>query len=302
MSLPTLVVVTGPTASGKTTLAIELALHFGCDIISADSRQIYRGIPIGTAQPTPEELAAVPHHLVGVLPLDSYYSASMFEQQALSLLPDIFRRSGGWAVVCGGSMMYVDALCNGIDDLPTVSDAVRSQVIEMYMTQGVDPILQRLEALDPIYAAKVDTANHKRVVHALEICIESGRPYSTLLTGRRVQRPFRVVRVAIDHPRQQLFDRINARVDAMMEAGLEDEARSVFHLRDLNSLNTVGYKEMFAWFDGLMDRDTAVSRIAKNTRVYAKKQLTWLKRPDASETVMLPADNTLSHALEALAC
>lgn len=300
MPLPVLVVVTGPTASGKTALAIQLARRLGCDIISADSRQIYRGIPVGTAQPTPAQLAAVPHHLVGALPLDAYYSASRFEADSLALLPGIFRRSGGWAVVCGGSMMYVDALCNGIDDIPTISDAVRSQVLDLFSTCGLQAVFRQLQELDPVCAARVDRANHRRVIHALEICLQSGRPCSELLTGRRVVRPFRVLRLAIDWPRQLLFDRINARVDAMMRDGLEQEARSVFHLRHLNSLNTVGYKEMFAWFDGLMDRDTAVARIAKNTRVYAKKQLTWIRRPDASPTLMLPFDSPFDAAMKAI--
>lgn len=287
-SSPLLIAVTGATASGKTALAISLARHFGCDIISADSRQIYKGIPIGTAQPAPEELAAVPHHLVGMLPLDSYYSASLFEQQAMALLPGIFERSGGVAVVCGGSMMYVDALCQGIDELPTVSVEVRTRLASLYAAEGIGPVAEQLRKLDPEYAARVDMANHKRVIHALEICLESGRPYSSLLTGQAAERPFRTLRLAIDWPREQLFDRINRRVDLMMQAGLEEEARRVYPLRHLNSLNTVGYKEMFAMFDGLMDRDTAVARIAKNTRVYAKKQLTWLKRPDAATTHFIP--------------
>lgn len=287
-SSPLLIAVTGATASGKTALAISLARHFGCDIISADSRQIYRGIPIGTAQPTPEELAAVPHHLVGMLPLDSYYSASLFEQQALSLLPGIFERSGGVAVVCGGSMMYVDALCRGIDELPTISDEVRTRLASLYDAEGIGPIAEQLRELDPEYAGRVDMANHKRVIHALEICLESGKPYSSLLTGKPAERPFRTVRIAIDWPREQLYDRINRRVDHMMEAGFEGEARSVYPLRHLNSLNTVGYKEMFAMFGGFMKRETAIARIAKNTRVYAKKQLTWLKRPDAAPTHFIP--------------
>lgn len=235
---------------------------------------------------------------MGVLPLDSYYSASLFEQDALRLLPDIFRRSGGRAVVCGGSMMYVDALCNGIDDLPTISDQTRQLVLDLYNREGIGAVMSRLMDLDPEYAGTVDASNHKRVIHGLEICLESGCSYSSLRTGERRKRPFNVVRLAIDRERDDLFGRINRRVELMMASGLEEEARRVYPQRALNSLNTVGYKEMFAWFDGLMDRETAVARIQKNTRVYAKKQLTWLKRPSVAETVMLSPQTATEEAME----
>ena len=285
---PLLIVITGATASGKTALAIQLALRLKCEIISADSRQIYRGIPIATAAPSPEQLSLVRHHLIATLDLDSYYSAACFESDALSLLPDIFSRSGGFAIVCGGSMLYTDALTRGIDDMPTVSDEVRAKVAGLARQHGNDGLLALLEITDPDYFAEVDHANLKRVIHALEISMQAGVPYSSLRSGRRADRPFDIVRFAIDRPRAELFDRINSRVDAMIEAGLVDEARSVAHLRHLNSLNTVGFKEMFAYFDGLMDFDTAVARIKKNTRVYAKKQLTWLQRDDS--VTWLPSD------------
>lgn len=272
-----LIVITGPTGSGKTALAIDMARRHGCDIISADSRQIYRGIPIGTAAPTPEQLEAVKHHFVGMLDLDQGYSAAQYEADVMALLPELWRKSPV-QVMCGGSMMYIDAVCNGIDDLPTISPAVRQSVLDLYRAEGLEGVRARLRELDPEGWARVDAPNPRRNIHALEICLEAGVPASSLLTGRKKERPFDIEKYYIDLPRQELFDRINARVDAMVAAGLEDEARAVYHLRHLNSLNTVGYKEMFAYFDGLMDRDTAIARIAKNTRVYAKKQLTWLKK------------------------
>ena len=287
MSRDRLIVVTGPTASGKTRLAIDIACRLGCEIISADSRQMYRDISIGTAKPTADEMAQVRDHFIDILPLDGYYSAACFEADAGAMLPGLFAKSGA-AVVCGGSMMYVDALVRGIDDMPTVSDITRRRIDEMEAQQGADGLLAYLEIVDPDYYAVVDRSNIKRVKHAIEISAEAGVPYSTLRTGRAKERPYDVIKFMIDHPREELFDRINRRVDAMMAAGLEEEARRVEPLRHLNSLNTVGYKEMFAWFDGAMDYHTAVERIKKNTRVYAKKQLTWLKR-DADVIRLNPA-------------
>lgn len=293
-----LIVVTGPTGSGKTDLSIQLACRLGCDVISADSRQLYRDIPIGTAAPTPEQLVAVRHHFVGTLSLDDYYSASRFEEDVLTLLPSLFERSGGYAVMCGGSMMYVDAVVNGLDELPTVSDQVRRRTMELYEREGIEGIRAMLRNLDPDYLAIVDPANHKRLVHAVEISIEAGVPYSSLRTGLKRERPFRVVKMMIDYDRATLFDRINRRVDAMVEQGLEEEARRVYPLRCLNSLNTVGYKEMFACFDGVMPYDIAIQRIAKNTRVYAKKQLTWLRR-DPAVVSLDPSRPLLDQALVA---
>ena len=273
----TLIVITGPTGIGKSATAIDLAQRLSTEIISADSRQVYKGIPIITAAPTEEERSIVPHHLVDFLELDEYYSASLFEQQALSLLDQIFRRSD-YAVVCGGSMMYVDALCNGIDELPTIPDNIRQQLMQEHADNGNDWLLQRLEQLDPVYYNQVDRQNTKRVFHAVEICLASGKPYSSLRTGTRRSRPFRIIKTALTADRQLIFDRINLRVEKMLEMGMLDEARSVYHLRHLNSLNTVGFKEMFRYIDGEWDLPTAIARMQKNTRVYAKKQMTWYQR------------------------
>lgn len=273
-------VVTGPTASGKTALAVQLARALRCGIISADSRQLYRDIPIGTAAPGSEELEAARHYLVRFLPLDAYYSAARFEEDALRIAADEFSR-GDYAVVCGGSMMYIDALCEGIDLLPTISEPVRESCRKLLENEGLEAVVGRLRRLDPEYCLTGDLRNPRRAVHALEICLEAGVPYSSLRTGRAKERPFRIVKFYIDLPREELFSRVNLRVGKMMEAGFLDEARRVYPLRHLNSLNTVGYKELFAYLDGEWDLQTAVARIQKNTRVYAKKQLTWLKKHPA---------------------
>lgn len=284
----TLIVITGPTGVGKTATAITLAQHLHCDIINADSRQIYRGIPICTAAPTAEELAAARHHFVAIKDLEESYSAAQFEGDVMELLPSLWRQ-GDHAVMCGGSMLYVDAVCRGIDQLPDISPEVRSAVKEKLQTHGLASLVDELERLDPQYASTIDRKNTSRVCHGVEICRQAGVPYSSLRTGMAKQRDFRIVKIALNTDREQLFDRINKRVDRMIEAGLEQEARSVYHLRHLNSLNTVGMKEMFALFDGTMDRDTAIQRIKKNTRVYAKKQLTWYRR-DPEITWVTPAD------------
>lgn len=274
MSTNTLVVITGPTGVGKSDTAVWLARELNAEIISADSRQLYRDIPIGTAAPTAEQMAEVKHHFVGTLSLEEYYSAAQFEDDVIQLLPQLFARSP-YVVMCGGSMMYVDAVCKGIDNIPTISDEIRREVVERFERDGAEAMREELRRLDPIYYNQVDLKNHKRVIHAVEICLQAGRPYSELRTNSVKQRPFRIVKIGLNLPREQLFDRINRRVEKMIEAGLVDEARRFYPQRHLNSLNTVGYKELFAWMDGTMDYDTAVARIQKNTRVYAKKQLTW---------------------------
>lgn len=290
-----LIVITGATGSGKSAVALDIARRLGCHIISADSRQIFRGIPIGTAAPTADELAAVPHHFVAALDLDRQYSAAQYEADVMALLPRLWEQNPV-QVMCGGSMMYIDAVCNGIDQLPTVSDKNRAEALEVYTSGGIEALIEALKVHDPDYLATApDLNNHKRLVHALEISMEAGQPYSSLLTGRKTERPFRIIKLALNPPREVLFDRINRRVDAMIAAGMEEEARRVYPLRHLNSLNTVGYKELFAMFDGTMDRETAIARIGKNTRVYAKKQLTWLKRDPSVRYI-----SSLDEALDAI--
>ena len=296
MQKPLLVVVTGATASGKTVMAIELARQLGTEIVSADSRQIYQGIPITTAAPTPDELAQVRHHFVQTHALHAYYSAASYEAEALHVIESLLDRYG-CAVVCGGSMMYVDALTRGIDDMPTISSEVRRRVLDLEREQGLEAVLALLDVYDPEYAAVVDRQNRRRVMHAVELCMQSGKPCSQLRTGAAKERPFRVLKLAIDMPREQLFGRINARVDAMVRDGMEDEARSVLHLRHLNALNTVGFKEWFQYFDGgFASRTECVERIKKNTRVYAKKQLTWLRR-DPSAVWVRPTDLSMLNNL-----
>ncbi len=293
----TLIVVTGPTGSGKTDLSIQLARRLGCEIISADSRQLFRDIPVGTAAPDSTQLAAATHHFVGTLSLGDYYSAARFEEDVMALLPSLWERSP-YAIMCGGSMMYIDAVCRGIDELPTISDQVRRDVADIYEAEGFEGLRARLRMLDPDYLRTADPANHRRLIHAVEICLEAGAPYSSLRTGAVKPRPFRIIKMMIDYRRDELFDRINRRVATMIDQGLIEEARSVYPMRHLNSLNTVGYKELFAWMDGTMDRDTAIARIAKNTRVYAKKQLTWLKRDPS--VIKLSPSTALVDALDAL--
>lgn len=295
----TLIVITGPTGVGKTATAIELAQQLHCDIINADSRQIYRGIPICTAAPTPEELAAARHHFVAFKELDENYSAAQFEADVMQLLPILWQH-GDYAVLCGGSMMYVDAVCRGIDNLPDISPEVRAAVKDKLAREGLESLMEELERLDPQYAATIDRKNTSRVCHGVEICRQAGVPYSTLRTGMAKQRDFKIIKLALNIERERLFERINHRVDRMVEAGLEQEARSVYHLRYLNSLNTVGMKEMFSLFDGTMDRHTAIERIKKNTRVYAKKQLTWYRR-DPDITWVTP-DDAVTTTLHLLKC
>ncbi len=290
-------VVTGPTASGKTDLAIALAERYATDVVSADSRQIYRDLPIGTAAPTAEQLARVPHHFVGTLPLSAYYSAAVYEREALAVLARLWCR-GDVAVVCGGSMMYVDALVRGIDDMPDVSPGTRAYVLSLLEQHGLEGLLAQLQIVDPAYYDIVDRANTRRVAHALEISLEAKVPYSTLRIGRAVERPFDVLKLMIDRPREELFARIGVRVDTMISAGLVGEARSALAKGNFNSLNTVGYKEMAAYLRGEYTLAQARDKIARNTRVYAKKQLTWLARDPSVRR--LDPENAFPEAVAAI--
>lgn len=276
----TLVVLIGPTGVGKTELSLSLAKLLSSPIISADSRQIYKGIEIGTAAPTEEQLKTVEHFFVGKLGLEDYYSAAQYEAEVMGLLDVLFRKHSH-ILLEGGSMMYVDAVTKGIDDIPTVDEDTREYMKERLENDGLDVLLKELRMLDPEYYAIADLKNAKRIVHALEICYMTGKTYTSFRTGNKKERPFNIMKFGLRRERTNLFERINNRVDAMMDAGLLDEARRVYPLRHLNSLNTVGYKELFAYFDGIMTLDEAVARIKKNTRVYAKKQMTWFKHdPD----------------------
>ena len=277
--MKTLVVLIGPTGVGKTELSLSLAEHLQCPILNADSRQIFKDIEIGTAAPTADELARVKHYFVHTLPLDGYYSAAQYEEDVLKILGEVFAE-GDVAIMSGGSMMYVDAVTKGIDDIPTVDDEVRSLIAHRLATEGLDPLLAELKILDPSYYEVVDHHNHKRVVHALEICYMTGATYSSLRVNKVKERPFRIIKFGLMRERDSLFSRINRRVDMMMQQGFMDEAQRVYHLRHLNSLNTVGYKELFNVIDGTWELPMAVERIKKNTRVYAKKQMTWYKRDE----------------------
>lgn len=277
----TLLVILGPTGVGKTELCLRVAEHFDIPIINADSRQLFREIPIGTAAPTPEQLARVKHHFVGTLSLGDYYSASKYEEDVMSFLKSYFADGHHMALMTGGSMMYIDSVCNGIDDIPTIDDATRSLMKERYEQEGLEPLCEELKELDPEYYGIVDKKNPKRVVHALEICIMTGKTYTSFRKNQRKQRPFRILKIGLNRDREELYERINVRVDQMIANGLENEARKVYPYRNLNALNTVGYKEMFEYFNGSCTLDEAIFRIKCDSRKYCRKQLTWFRR-DAS--------------------
>jgi len=270
-----LIVVTGPTAVGKTALTIELARHYGIPVINADSRQIFRELRIGTASPTEEQLRQARHYFVGTKSISDYYNASMYEQEVMELLkvsPTPIN------LLSGGSMMYIDAVCNGIDDIPTIRDDIRQEMKRRYETEGLDALCDDLQRLDPEHYKIVDRQNYRRVIHALEICYQTGRTYTSYRTQQKKPRPFRIVKIGLNRAREQLYQRINARVDEMMAEGLLDEVKTLLPYRQLNALNTVGYKEMFDYLDGRWPLEEAVERIKGNTRRYARKQLTWYKR------------------------
>jgi len=272
-----LFVLLGATGVGKTALSIEIAKHLVSPVISADSRQIYKELPIGTAMPTPEQLASVKHYFVASHSISDYYSASLYEDEAIGLISQL-HVSRPHLLLCGGSMMYIDAVCKGIDDMPTVTPEIRSSLWEQFNNHGLSPILEELSVSDPIHYAEVDRKNYRRVIHAVEICRMTGRPYSSFRTQSIKQRPFRICKIGLTRERSDLFNRINRRVDAMIDDGLIAEAEHLYPMRNLNALNTVGYKELFAHFDGVFSLEEAVEKIKTNTRVYARKQMTWFKR------------------------
>lgn len=273
----TLIVITGPTAVGKTQLCLDIARHFNIPVINADSRQIYKELSIGTAKPTEKEIQDIKHYFVGTLSLQDYYSASIFEQQVLELLDNLFLEND-YALMSGGSMMYIDAVCDGIDDIPTIDDATRETMKRRLKDEGLERLVEELHRLDPEYYAIVDCQNPKRVVHALEICTMTGKTYTSFRKKVKKERPFKIVKIGLNRDREELYGRINARVDQMMKEGLLNEARNVYQLKDLNALNTVGYKELFKYIEGIWSLDEAVERIKGNTRRYARKQLTWYKK------------------------
>jgi tRNA dimethylallyltransferase len=275
----TLIVITGPTAVGKTALCMDLATHFGIPIINADSRQIYRELKIGTARPTEEQMRQIKHYFVGTLGLEDYYSASLFEQQVLELLSQLFQ-THDYALMAGGSMMYIDAVCNGIDDIPTIDDETRALMKRRLAEEGLEQLCEELKRLDPEYYEIVDRQNPRRVVHALEICTMTGQTYTSFRRREKRERPFRIIKIGLNRKREELYDRINQRVDEMMANGLLKEVKVMYPKRSLNALNTVGYKELFDFLDGRWTLEEAVERIKGNTRRYARKQLTWYKKDD----------------------
>ena len=273
----TLLVLLGPTGVGKTVGSIRIAEKLSSPILSADSRQLYKGMSIGTAAPTPDQLSRVKHYFVGILSPEEYYSASRYEEEAITLIEKLHKKHPV-VVMVGGSMLYIDAVCRGIDEMPTIDDELRKDLQQLYRKEGLDPIRQQLKLLDPVFYRQVDLKNPKRVIHALEVCLMTGKPYSSLRTNLRKKRPFRIVKIGFTRERQELYDRINARVDDMIDNGLIEEAQRLYPLRHLNSLNTVGYKELFDSFDGKYDLNTAIEKIKQHSRNYARKQLSWFKR------------------------
>lgn len=288
MNTKTLIVIVGPTGSGKTDLSIRVAEHYACPIISTDSRQFYRGIPIGTAQPDKEQLERVEHHFIASHELTDDFNCGAYEVAALKRLEELFYKHDT-VVAVGGSGLYVKSLCEGMDDLPEVEPALRQQLSDRLKREGLEALAEQLRELDPTFYEVVDRKNPARVLRALEVCIATGKPYSALRTGVKRERPFNIVKIGVTMERAVLYERIDRRVDIMVEAGLEQEALKVYPLRHLNSLQTVGYREMFDYFDGSISRDEAIELIKRNSRRYAKRQLTWFGR-DGEIEWFLPSE------------
>ncbi len=285
-----LIIILGPTGVGKTETSLSVAEYFHIPIINADSRQIYKGIPIGTAAPTPDEQKRVKHYMTEVLNIGDYYNASMFENDVLNLLNRLYEHSN-IALMSGGSMMYIDAVCYGMGEIPTVSDEIRNEMKRRLSQEGLEKLCQELKELDPEYYEIVDKKNYRRVVHALEIIHTTGKPFSSFRTGEIKERPFDIIKIGLNRPREILYERINRRVDRMIAEGLVEEARKMNGLRSFNALNTVGYKELFNYFDGVWDLEEAIERIKGNTRRYCRKQLTWFKKDKDTKWFDLETNN-----------
>lgn len=274
-----LIIILGPTAVGKTEYSLNLAERLQTEILSCDSRQMFREMKIGTAAPSEEELNRVPHHFIGNLSIHDYYSCGKYEIEALQKCEELFKKHDT-LVMTGGSMLYIDAVCNGIDEMPDIDEELRNSLWERYEKEGIESLRQELKILDPEYAQKVDPKNGKRIIHALEICLQAGKPYSEIRKNQKKERPFEIQKIGIYREREELNHRINLRVDKMFEQGLYEEALGLYPFKHLNSLNTVGYKELFAHFDGQCSLEEAKEKIKTDTRRYAKKQMTWFKKDE----------------------
>lgn len=298
----TLLLILGPTGVGKTELSLRVAEHFGSPILSCDSRQVFRPIPIGTAAPTAEEQARVKHYFIATRELEEDYNAGQYERDAIALMEELFR-THDTLVMTGGSMLYADAVCNGLDDLPSVPETIRAQVQQAYETQGLAWLQSEVQRLDPAYWYIVDQQNPARLIHCIEISLATGQPYSSLRTNTRKNRPFRILKIGLERPREELYDRINRRVEQMIADCLVEEAKAVYPLRHLNSLQTVGYRELFAHFDGEYDLERAIELIQQNSRHYAKRQMTWFRRD--KDIHWLNANETYEkniHLIDTLLC
>jgi tRNA dimethylallyltransferase len=296
-----LIVLLGPTGVGKTDVSINLAERLKCEIISADSRQFYREMKIGTAVPEDHQLDTIKHHFIRFLSIQDYYSSSLFEKDVISLLPSLFKTSN-IVLISGGSGMYIDAVCDGIDDIPDVDPTIRQKYITKYTEEGIEGLRSALKLLDPGHYARVDLKNHKRLLRALEICETAGRPYSTFLKKQKRVRDFSIIKIGLERSRIDLYSRINQRVDDMVKKGLEEEARDLFRFRTLNALNSVGYKEFFDYFDGKISREKAIELIKRNSRRFAKRQITWWSKdkkikwfhPELIQDIIQYIENTIN--------
>ena len=297
MSIKRLVVIVGPTGCGKTDLSIRLAEHYRAPIISTDSRQFYRGLPIGTAQPTADQLARAEHHFIASHALTDEVNCGSYEVMALERLEELFKEHTT-VIAVGGSGLYVRALCEGMDDLPEADEALRKELTRRIESEGLESLCEELKRLDPVYYEQVDRQNPARVQRALEVCLQTGMPYSSLRTGERRERPFEIIKIGINLPREELYARIDRRVELMMEEGLEAEARAALPYRELNALQTVGYKELFLYFDGEITKEEAVALIQRNSRRYAKRQLTWFRRDEEVAWFRPDEDATIIEHIE----